>query len=219
MASRSSSVHEDRVPVDIWHGMGFTRRPPKKDAFRDLLIKLKYPAELGRVLQRWVVTNLGLPDEAETLVGIRIDGKCLCATLRPSAKAVPLLAAVDHQAGCVLTYDAAHHGAIVLKKRLEAHPRWAALITRLGQWTSSRVQAALEATPVKARHSWCAASIPPSVQSQRRLAPVNTSRPTTNQRQAEVCIGSGANLMPRGAPEPVKMSELCINDRRSPPPS
>ncbi len=118
----------------------------------------------------------------------------------------------------VVTYDAAHHGAIVLKKRLEAHPRWAALITRLGQWTSSRVQAALEATPVKARHSWCAASIPPSVQSQRRLAPVNTSRPTTNQRQAEVCIGSGANLMPRGAPEPVKMSELCINDRRSPPP-
>ncbi len=84
------------MPVDIWHGMGFTRRPPKKDAFRDLLIKLKYPAEFGRVLQRWVVADLGLHDEAETLVGIRIDGKCLSATLRPYAKAVHLLAAVDH---------------------------------------------------------------------------------------------------------------------------
>ena len=63
------------LPVDIWHGMGFTRRPPKKDAFRDLLIKLD-PAELDRVLQRWVVTDLGLPDETQTLAGISIDGKC-----------------------------------------------------------------------------------------------------------------------------------------------
>lgn len=39
----------------------------------------------------------------------------------------------------------------------------------LGKWTSSRVREALEATPVKAVHSWCAASIPTSVQSQRRL--------------------------------------------------
>jgi hypothetical protein len=82
--------------------MGFTRRPPKKDPFRDLLIKLD-PVELDRVLQRWVVTDLGLPDETETLVGISIDGKCLCATLRPYAKAVHLLAAIDHQTGYVLS--------------------------------------------------------------------------------------------------------------------
>jgi hypothetical protein len=85
--------------------MGFTRRPPKKDAFRDLLIKLD-PAELDRVLQRWVVTDLGLPDATETLVGISIDGKCLCATLRPYAKAVHLLAAVDHQTGTWSSKDA-----------------------------------------------------------------------------------------------------------------
>ena len=90
------------LPVDIWHGMGFPRRPPQKDAFRDLLIQLA-PAELDRVLQRWVVTDLGLPDETKALVGISIDGKRLCATLRPSAKAVPLLAAVDHQTGSVLS--------------------------------------------------------------------------------------------------------------------
>ena len=103
--------------------MGLTRRSPQKDAFRDLLIKLD-PAELDRVLQRWVVTDLGLPDETETLVGISIDGKCLCATLRPYAKAVHLLAAVDHQTGCVLSQTRVdektneHKGALDLLRNL-----------------------------------------------------------------------------------------------------
>ena len=111
------------LPVDIWHAMGFTRRPPKKDAFRDLLIKLD-PAELDRGLQRWVVTDLGLPDETQTLVGISIDGKCLCATLRPYAKAVHLLAAVDHQTGSVLSQTRVeeqtneHQGALDLLRNL-----------------------------------------------------------------------------------------------------
>ena len=66
------------MPVDIWQGMGFTqRRPPQQNAFRDLLIQLD-PMELDRVLQRWVVTDLGLPDETQTLVGTSIDGKRLC---------------------------------------------------------------------------------------------------------------------------------------------
>lgn len=116
------------LPVDIWHGMGFTRRPPKKDAFRDLLIKLD-PAELDRVLQRWVVTDLGLPDATEALVGISIDGKCLCATLRPYAKAVHLLAAVDHQTGYVLSQTRVdektneHKGALDLLQNLVLNGR------------------------------------------------------------------------------------------------
>lgn len=116
------------LPVDIWHGMGFTRRPPKKDAFRDLLIKLD-PAELDRVLQRWVVTDLGLPDAIEALVGISIDGKCLCATLRPYAKAVHLLAAVDHQTGYVLSQTRVdektneHKGALDLLQNLVLNGR------------------------------------------------------------------------------------------------
>ena len=40
----------------------------------------------------------------------------------------------------------------------------------LGEWPLSRIQAALEATPVKAVQSWCELNLPPSVQSQRRLA-------------------------------------------------
>ena len=111
------------LPVDIWHWMGFTRRPPRKEAFRDLLIKLD-PAELDRVLQQWVVTDLGLPDETKTLVGISIDGKCLCVTVSPSAKAVHLLAAVDHQTGYVLSQTRVdektneHKGALELLKNL-----------------------------------------------------------------------------------------------------
>ena len=84
VASRSSVVHEDRLPVDIWQGMGFTRRPPKKDGFRNLLIKLDQ-AGLDRILQRWVVTDLGLLDETETLFGIscalhcsRMPRQCIC---------------------------------------------------------------------------------------------------------------------------------------------
>jgi hypothetical protein len=38
-----------------------------------------------------------------------------------------------------LIYDAAHHGAIVLKRRFQADDRWAAFLTQLGQ-TKSRVQ-------------------------------------------------------------------------------
>ena len=90
------------LPVDLWHWRGFTRWPPKQEAFRDLLIKLD-PAELDRVLQRWIVTDWGRPEETESLVGISIDGQCRCATLRPSAKAVHLLAAVDHPTGEVLS--------------------------------------------------------------------------------------------------------------------
>ena len=40
----------------------------------------------------------------------------------------------------------------------------------LGRWTASRLQEALEQTPVKQVKSWCKAHLPPSVQSQRRLA-------------------------------------------------
>ncbi len=42
------------------------------------------------------------------------------------------LFAAEHTA-TRLTYDAAHHGALLLKKRLEAHPKWSSFLSRLGQ--------------------------------------------------------------------------------------
>jgi hypothetical protein len=39
----------------------------------------------------------------------------------------------------------------------------------LGAWPLSRIQTALEATPVKHVVSWCQDNLPSSVQSQRRI--------------------------------------------------
>jgi hypothetical protein len=82
--------------------MGFTRRPPKKDGFRDLLMKLD-PQVLEAVLTRWITEELKLPADQETLQAVAFDGKTLCGTLRDFSPAVHLLAAVDHQTGCVLS--------------------------------------------------------------------------------------------------------------------
>lgn len=90
------------LPVDVWHWMGYTRTPPQGDCFRDLLMKLD-PADLEEALTTWISQTLGLDLPAEELAGVSMDGKTLCGTLRPFARAVHLLSAVDHQTGCVLS--------------------------------------------------------------------------------------------------------------------
>jgi hypothetical protein len=90
------------LPVDVWHWMGHTRRPPKQDCFRDLLMKLD-PDALEAALSRWIQQTLRLELTDEDLAAVSIDGKTLCGTLRPFARAVHLLAAVDHRTGCVLS--------------------------------------------------------------------------------------------------------------------
>lgn len=90
------------LPVDFWHALGFTRKPPKKDAFRGLLMRLD-PESLQSVLSEWIEHELGLPLGEDTLQAVSFDGKSLCGTLRPYARAVHLLSAVDHTSGCVLS--------------------------------------------------------------------------------------------------------------------
>jgi hypothetical protein len=89
------------LPVEFWHKIGFTRRPPKKDCFRDLLIKLD-PDAFQLVVNRWINDVLKLELKPEDLQVFSIDGKVLCNTLTPFADAVKLLAAVDHATGYVL---------------------------------------------------------------------------------------------------------------------
>lgn len=90
------------LPVDVWHWMGYTRRPPQQDCFRDLLMKLD-PAVLEDVLATWISEALKLDLPTAGVSGISIDGKTLCGTLRPFARAVHLVSLVDHQTGCVLS--------------------------------------------------------------------------------------------------------------------
>jgi hypothetical protein len=90
------------LPVAVWHWMGYTRRPPKLDCFRDLLMKLD-PAALEAALAAWIEQALRIELSPDQLQAVSIDGKTLCGTLRPHARAVQLLAAVDHQTGCALS--------------------------------------------------------------------------------------------------------------------
>jgi len=90
------------LPVAVWHWIGYTRRPPKLDRFRDLLMKLD-PATLDAALADWIHEALGIELNPDQLQAVSIDGKTLCGTLRAFARAVHLLAAVDHQTGCVPT--------------------------------------------------------------------------------------------------------------------
>ena len=114
-------LHEQTV--DVWHWMGFRRRPPGLHCFRDLLMKLD-PAALERALQSWITGELGLEAQDESLPAVSIDGKTLCATLRTFSKAVHLLAAVDHRTGCVLSQSRVdektneHKGVLELLKTL-----------------------------------------------------------------------------------------------------
>ena len=62
------------LPVDVWHWMGYTRRPPRQDCFRDLLMKLD-PAVLEAVLSRWIEKTLGLELSDEDLAAVSLDGK------------------------------------------------------------------------------------------------------------------------------------------------
>lgn len=89
------------LPVDVWHWMGYTQRPPKLDCFRDLLMRLD-PEVLEEAIRCWIVEDLKLSTDADVLSAASLDGKTLCGTLRPFAKAVHLLSLVDHQTGCVL---------------------------------------------------------------------------------------------------------------------
>jgi len=110
------------LPIDFCHKLGFTRRPPKLDCFRDLLMKLD-TAALDRVLRAWVLEFFPHAQE-ELLAVLSLDGKCLCGSARALQKGVHLLALVAHGSRTVLAQgrvDAKtneHKGALELLERI-----------------------------------------------------------------------------------------------------
>ncbi len=81
-------------PVDSGHRLGFTRRPPKRDCFRDLFHKLD-PDGLDRVLREWIEDCF--PHAAEELWAVlSIEGKTLRGSARASQKGVHRLALAAH---------------------------------------------------------------------------------------------------------------------------
>ena len=88
----------------FWHKLGFTRKPPCPNTFRDLLMALP-PEHLETALRKWIAGVLGQPPAGE-LQAVSLDGKTLCGTLAAHERSVHLLSLLDQQTGCVLSQQA-----------------------------------------------------------------------------------------------------------------
>lgn len=84
--------------------LGFQRRPPCPNSFRNLLLALD-PQVLEAVLRQWMQAVLGQPVPA-TLSGVSLDGKTLCNTLAAHERNVHLLSLFDQAVGGVLGQQA-----------------------------------------------------------------------------------------------------------------
>jgi DDE_Tnp_1-associated/Transposase DDE domain len=103
--------------VSVWHALGFTRKPPGHNAFRDLLMRLS-PGHFEAALRQWVTALLGHMPEGE-LQAIAIDGKTLCGTLQSHQAAIQLLSALDHATGYALSQHAVDPQTNEIKTSLE----------------------------------------------------------------------------------------------------
>lgn len=90
------------LPVPWWHRLGFTRRPPKDHAFRDLLANIS-AEEFEAAIRAWISGILSEVVTDEELRAVAIDGKTLCGTLSAHQRAVHLLSLFDQRLGCVLS--------------------------------------------------------------------------------------------------------------------
>jgi len=97
-------IHQQ--PVEFWHLLGYTRRPPKLGAFRKLLMALS-PTVLEEAIQTWVAHLLEQSDltgnKPQGLQPVALDGKSLRGTLAGHERAVHLLSVLDQYTGCVLS--------------------------------------------------------------------------------------------------------------------
>ena len=86
------------LPVPWWHRLGFTRRPPKDHAFRDLLAGMSAEA-FEAAVRAWIGGVLGDVITDDELRAVAIDGKTLCGTLTAHQRAVHLLSCIGIRVG------------------------------------------------------------------------------------------------------------------------
>jgi hypothetical protein len=114
-------IHDQEV--ELWHALGFTRRPPQLGAFRKLLMALS-PIHFERALADWAESCLEPSGADQPLEAVALDGKTLCGTLQAHERAVHLLALLDQRTGCVLSQSRVdaktneHKGALEILKTL-----------------------------------------------------------------------------------------------------
>jgi hypothetical protein len=89
---------------DVWQWLGFQRKPPCANSFRNLLLVLP-PESLEAVLRQWIASVVGEPS-ADEIRATALDGKTLCNTLTAHERNLQLLSLLDHQLGGVLSQQA-----------------------------------------------------------------------------------------------------------------
>lgn len=82
----------------FWHLLGFRRKPPTTNCYRDLLLELP-PEVLENAIRSWVAPLL---KNGEDLQGLALDGKTLCGTFEAHGRSIHLLSLLDHLTGGVL---------------------------------------------------------------------------------------------------------------------
>lgn len=102
---------------EVWKWLGFHRKPPCANSFRNLLLALK-PEGLEAILREWMATGLELPT-SDALQPIAMDGKTLCNTLAAHERNVHLLSLLDQATGGVLSQQAVPHTTNEAKTALD----------------------------------------------------------------------------------------------------
>ena len=87
-----------------WQWLGFHRKPPCANSFRNLLLALK-PEVLEAVLRTWMA-NLVQTPPLDGVKSVAMDGKTLCNTLAAHQRNVHLLSLLDQATGGVLSQQA-----------------------------------------------------------------------------------------------------------------
>ena len=88
----------------VWEWLGFQRKPPCANSFRNLLLALQ-PEVLEAILREWIATVLKL-SPSEIPRPVAMDGKTLCNTLAAHERNVHLLSLLDQATGSVLSQQA-----------------------------------------------------------------------------------------------------------------
>jgi hypothetical protein len=85
----------------VWQWLGFHRKPPCANTFRNVLLALN-PEVLEAVLRQWMAAIVQLPSP-DAVQSVAIDGKTLCNTLTAHERNVHLLSLLDQATGGVLS--------------------------------------------------------------------------------------------------------------------
>lgn len=102
----------------VWRWLGFRRKPPCANSFRNLLLVLP-PEVLEGVLRAWIGSVLNEPLAPQELRGTSLDGKTLCNTLAAHERNVHLLSLLDQSLGGVLSQQAVNPETNEAKAALE----------------------------------------------------------------------------------------------------